>query len=143
MRSNTPYKYLNNEGEIEEVYSPSNPPAMYDHQIEWKWPEKNAQCNCSIRLLSDKSTKYTNLGEVVDDVCRIVSTPDSYSPIYFDLLTGAFWNVQNNAFVRMTSIQVDRNGITTDPIKITAQPDTHMMTFARSTAVKDFVLKRM
>lgn len=26
MRSNTPYEYLNKEGEIEEVYSPSNPP---------------------------------------------------------------------------------------------------------------------
>lgn len=43
----------------------------------------------------------------------------------------------------MTSIQVDRDGITTDPIKITAFPQTHMMTFARDKSVRDFVLKRM
>lgn len=43
----------------------------------------------------------------------------------------------------MTSIQVDRDGITTDPIKITASPLTHKMTFARDKSVRDFVLKRM
>lgn len=141
MRSNTPYEYLNRTGELEEVYSPSNPPAMYEHQIRWIWSEDSAQCSCIIRLLSDKSTKYTNLGEVVDDVCRIVLTPDSHSPIYFDLIRGSYF--QNTAFVNMNSIYVERNGITTDPIKITAQPGTHMMTFARSNAVTDFVLKRM
>lgn len=31
MRSNTPYEYLNKEGEIEEVYSPSNPQTTIAH----------------------------------------------------------------------------------------------------------------
>lgn len=43
----------------------------------------------------------------------------------------------------MTSIQVDRDGITTNPIKITAYPLTHKMTFVRDKSVRDFVLKRM
>lgn len=89
------------------------------------------------------STKYNNLGEVVDDLCRIVVAPNNYSSIYFDLINGSFRNSTNTEFVTMTSITVDRDGITTDPIKITASPLTHMMTFARDKSVRDFVLKRM
>lgn len=34
MRSNTPYEYLNREGVLEEVYSPSNPPPQkYLHSV--------------------------------------------------------------------------------------------------------------
>ena len=142
MKTNGRYTYLSGEG-YKEVYSPDNPPALYEHQIHWSWREGNAECSCAIRLLSDRPTKYDNLGKVVDDLCRIVSAPDSYSPIYFDLIDGSFRNSENTEYVTMTSIKVDRDGITTDPIKITAYPQTHMMTFARDKSVTDFVLKRM
>lgn len=142
MKTNGRYTYLSGEA-YKEVYSPDNPPALYEHQIYWSWTEGNAQCSCAIRLLSDRPTKYNNLGKVVDDLCRIVSAPDSYSSIYFDLIDGSFRNSANTGFVTMTSIEVDRDGITTDPIKITAYPQTHMMTFARDKSVRDFVLKRM
>ena len=142
MKTNGRYTYLSEEG-YKEVYSSDNPPALYEHQVYWWWMEGNAQCSCTIRLLSDRPTKYNNLGKVVDDLCRIVSAPDSYSSIYFDLIDGSFRNSTNTEFVTMTSIQVDRDGITTDPIKITAYPQTHMMTFARDKSVTDFVLKRM
>lgn len=142
MKTNGRYTYLSGEG-YKEVYSPDNPPALYEHQLQWTWREENAQCSCIIRLLSDRPTKYNNLGEVVDDLCRIVSAPDSYSPIHFDLIDGSFRNSTNTEYVTMTSIQVDRDGITTDPIKITAYPQTHKMTFARDKSVTDFVLKRM
>ena len=142
MKTNGRYTYLSGEG-YKEVYSPDNPPVLYEHQLQWSWIEGNSQCSCTIRLLSDRPTKYDNLGKVVDDLCRIVSAPDSYSPIHFDLINGSFRNLENTEFVEMTSIQVDRDGITTDPIKITAYPQTHMMTFARDKSVTDFVLKRM
>lgn len=144
MKTNGRYTYLSGGGrDYKEVYSPDNPPVMYEHQLCWSWWEGNAQCSCIIRLLSDRSTKYNNLGEVVDDVCRIVVAPDDYSSIYFDLIYGSFMNSTNTEFVTMTSIEVNQDGITTDPIKITAFPRTHMMTFARNTSVRDFVLKRM
>lgn len=130
-------------GGYNEVYSPDNPPVMYEHQLYWSWMEGNAQCSCTIRLLSDRPTKYNNLGEVVDDLCRIVVAPNNYSSIYFDLINGSFRNSTNTEFVTMTSIQVDRDTITTDPIKITAFPLMHKMTFARDKSVRDFVLKRM
>lgn len=144
MKTNGRYTYLSGGGEgYKEVYSPDNPPVMYEHQLYWSWMEGNAQCSCTIRLLSDRPTKYNNLGEVVDDLCRIVVAPNNYSSIYFDLINGSFRNSTNTEFVTMTSIQVDRDGITTNPIKITAYPLTHKMTFARDKSVRDFVLKRM
>lgn len=143
MKTNGRYTYLSGGRGYKEVYSPDNPPVMYEHQLCWVWNEGKGQCSCTIRLLSDRSTKYKNLGEVVDDLCRIVVAPNNYSSIYFDLIRGAFMNSANTAFVNMTSIHVDRDGITTDPIKITAYPLTHMMTFARDESVEDFVLKRM
>lgn len=141
MKTNGRYTYLSG-GDYKEVYSPDNPPVMYEHQLYWSWMEGNAQCPCTIRLLSDRPTKYNNLGEVVDDLCRIVVAPN-YSSIYFDLITGSFRNSANTEYITMTSIAVDRDGITTDPIKITAFPQTHMMTFARDKSVRDVVLKRM
>ena len=142
MKTNGRYTYLIRGGGYNEVYSPDNPPVMYEHQLYWWWMEGNAQCSCTIRLLSDRPTKYNNLGEVVDDLCRIVA-PNNYSSIYFDLIYGSFRNSTNTEFVTMTSIQVDRDAITTDPIKIIASPLTHVMTFARDKSVRDFVLKRM
>lgn len=144
MKTNGRYTYLSGGGkDYKEVYSPDNPPVMYEHQLCWLWMEGNGQCTCTIRLLSDRPTKYNNLGEVVDDLCRIVVAPNNYSSIYFDLINGAFRNSANTDFIKMTSITVDRDGITTDPIKITASPMVHKMTFARDTFVDDFVLKRM
>lgn len=142
MKTNGRYTYLSGGSGYNEVYSPDNPPVMYEHQLYWSWMEGNAQCSCTIRLLSDRSTKYNNLGEVVDDLCRIVSAP-SYLSIYFDLIAGSFMNSTNTEFITMTSIIIERDGITTDPIKIIAYPRTHMMTFARNTSVQDVVLKRM
>lgn len=142
MKTNGRYTYLSGES-YKEVYSPDNPPVLYEHQVYWSWKEGNSNCSCTIRLLSDRPTKYDNLGKVVDDLCRIISAPNSYSPIYFDLIDGSFRNSANTEYVIMSSIQVDRDGITTDPIKITAYPQTHMMTFARNKSVTDFVLKRM
>lgn len=142
MKTNGRYTYLS--GEVyKEVYSPDNPPVMYEHQVSWSWKEGNSQCSCTIRLLSDRPTKYNILGKVVNDLCRIASAPDSYSSIYFDLINGSFRNSTDTEYVAMTSIRVERDGITTDPIKITAYPQTHMMTFARDKSVTDFVLKRM
>lgn len=141
MKTNGRYTYLSGGG-YKEVYSPDNPPVMYEHQLYWSWMESNVQCSCTIRLLSDRSTKYNNLGEVVDDLCRIV-VANNYSSIYFDLISGSFSNSAKTGFVTITSIHVDRDGITTDPIKITAYPSTHKMTFARAESVRDFVLKRM
>ena len=143
MKTNGRYTYLSGGRGYKEVYSPDNPPVMYEHQLYWWWNEGNAQCSCTIRLLSDRSTKYNNLGEVVDDLCRIVVAPNNSSPIYFDLIYGVFMNSTNTEFITMTSITVDRDGITTNPIKITASPQTHIMTFARDKSVRDFVLKRM
>lgn len=143
MKTNGRYTYLSGGGSYKEVYSPDNPPVMYEHQLYWVWMEGNAQCSCTIRLLSDRPTKYNNLGEVVDDLCRIVVASSNYTPIYFDLIEGSFRNSANTDFITMTSITVNRDGITTDPIKITAFPKMHMMTFARNTSVVDFVLKRM
>lgn len=142
MKTNGRYTYLVKGRSYNEVYSPDNPPVMYEHQLCWRWWEGNAQCTCTIRLLSDR-LKYRNLGEVVDDLCRIVEVPNSFSSIYFDLIDGEFTNSTHTEFIAMTSIWVDRDGITTDPIKVTAFPVTHMMTFARDTSVEDFVLKRM
>lgn len=115
---------------------------MYEHQLYWSWMEGNAQCSCTIRLLSDRPTKYNNLGEVVDVFAKVVAS-NNYSSIYFDLIAGSFRNSANTEYITMTSIAVNRDGITTDPIKITAFPQTHMMTFARDKSVRDFVLKRM
>lgn len=141
MKTNGRYTYLSDVG-YKEAYSPDNPPVMYEHQLYWCWMEGNAECSCTIRLLSDR-TEYNNLGEVVDDLCRIVSAPNYLSSIYFDLICGAFRNSTNTEFIEMTSIHVNRESITTDPIGITAYPLTHIMTFARDTSVRDCVLKRM
>ena len=143
MKTNGRYTYLSGGEEgYKEVYSPDNPPVMYEHQVYWDWMEGNAQCSCTIRLLSDRSTKYNNLGEVVDDLCRIVA-PNIYSSIYFDLIYGSFRNAANTEFITMTSIEVDKDSTTTDPIEIIAYPLTHIMKFARNNSVRDFVLKRM
>ena len=143
MKTNGRYTYLNVGRGYKEVYSPDNPPVMYEHQVEWLWMEGNSQCSCNIRLLSDRSTKYNNLGEVVDDLCRIVASINYYSLIYFDLIDGSFRNPKDTEFIAITSIGVNQDGITTDPIKITAFPLTHMMTFARDKSVTELVLKRM
>lgn len=142
MKTNGRYTYLSGEG-YKEVFSPDNPPAMYEHQIEWSWMEGDALCSCTIRLLSDRPTEYNNLGDVVDDLCRIVSASSSYSPIYFDLIYGSFRNSADTEYVTMTSIQIDRDDIITDPIKIMAHPQEHIMMFDRNKFVTDFVLKRM
>lgn len=144
MKTNGRYTYLSEGGESDykEVYSPDNPPVMYEHQVHWWWHEENGQCSCTIRLLSDRPTEYNNLGEAVDDFCRIV-VASNYSLLYLDLIDGAFMNSEHTGFIVMTSITVDRDDITTDPIKLIAYPLTHIMTFARDTSVRDLVLKRM
>lgn len=100
MKTNGRYTYLSEGGmDYKEVYSPDNPPVMYEHQVYWTWMEEgNMICSCFIRLLSDRSTKYNNLGEVVDDLCRIVVAPDYLSSIYFDLIQGEYSNSAHTDF---------------------------------------------
>lgn len=141
MKTNGRYKYLSGRG-YQEVYSPDNPPAMYEHQVRWTWMEGNAQCSAIVRLLSVRSTAYTTLGMLVDDFAQIISTPGSYRYAYFDLISGSFTNSQNTDYIRMESLIIE-NPVTSDPVKIRAYPQAHMMSFDRSKKVEDMVLKRM
>lgn len=59
MRSNTPYEYLNKEGEIEEVYSPSNPQTTIAH--------------------ADNATKVNNL-EITRDDNGVLKIGDTIIP---------------------------------------------------------------
>lgn len=56
MRSNTPYEYLNSEGQVEEVYSPSNPqpvtiPSLYEVYVLLQYHDDHVM-QCAFNMLS-------------------------------------------------------------------------------------------
>ena len=80
MRSNTPYKYLNKEGEIEEVYSPSNSPLrVYSLQCFIRRTDNSSSIGAILYLImkaeDDKfnftvgqSQKLTDIGSVISAI---------------------------------------------------------------------------
>lgn len=82
MRSNTPYEYLNKEGEIEEVYSPSNPPLrVYSLQCFIRRTDISASIGAILYLIMKaeddelnfdvgQSQQLTTLDSIVSAICN-------------------------------------------------------------------------
>lgn len=78
MRSNTPYEYLNKEGEIEEVYSPSNSPLrVYSLQCFIRRTDNSASIGATLYLImkaeDDKNNFTVGQSKQLTDVASIIS----------------------------------------------------------------------
>lgn len=70
MRSNTPYKYLNKAGQVEEVYSPSNPP-----QTDVISPGSTITTpGCYVVLIKDDGDEYTPVVLSIEDLSYNIKT---------------------------------------------------------------------
>lgn len=82
MRSNTPYEYLNKEGEIEEVYSPSNPPLrVYSLQCFIRRTDNSFSIGATLYLIMKaeddafnfdvgRSQRLTTFDSIVSAICN-------------------------------------------------------------------------
>lgn len=78
MRSNTPYEYLNKEGEIEEVYSPSNSPLrVYSLQCFIKRNDISASMGAILYLImkaeDDKNDLTVGQSQQLNNIDSILS----------------------------------------------------------------------
>lgn len=82
MRSNTPYEYLNKEGEIEEVYSPSNSPLrVYSLQCFIRRTDNSFSIGATLYLIMKaeddafnfdvgRSQRLTTFDSIVSAICN-------------------------------------------------------------------------
>lgn len=71
MRSNTPYKYLNKAGQVEEVYSPSNPPQA---DIIPTPGGTITTPGCYAVLIKDATGEYTSVVLSIEDLSYDIKT---------------------------------------------------------------------
>ena len=108
MRSNTPYKYLNKEGEIEEVYSPSNPPLrVYSLQCFIKRNDMSVSIGATLYLImkaeDDKFNFDVGRSQQLTNFASVISAIDNSKQA---IIPCGRYMVNNKAY---TIVSIDNN----------------------------------